>query len=498
MTFGQAFAAARKKAAEAGSASTGQFTWRGKQYQTNTKGEKYVPMSKQKKVSEETILEADDAKVKLDDKKKSGNIKLDIEKPGRIPTSKAPVYVDPKTGASAARPQGTKPLEGEVFPPEKNPKGVGSTATDFDAIRKAAKPSFIDRARVVLGMAGKAAKSVAGRTVGGVAGAVLDSDPAGPKPEDLPVAKTIKKAQELKDQQRFRPAMSTDTSVSPAQKMSQADKISTKDMTDTDLADVGATKTQVAMGTKGGAPTKGGSKPPVGGKPPMAVKPPSAKGAKAAEPKEKSGTWYYEDPVSGIVRTWGNTEDGEAPWKPQGAANREKFTSPGGQLNVGPDTPNRGIRGTTFGKEKGPSVKDTSWKPEVAADFPGEEKPAKKKSVKESYGKEAPMFKSDKTFGTPASLLDSVKSILEGKYKSEKDLAAMGHPKDKITKKDVLIARGVLAKEDMYTGAVTDTTTGKKVVSPAAIKGDEKKDEKKPAGNVPLPPRRPDDLKKGS
>lgn len=535
MSFGQAFAAARKKAAEAGSASTGQFTWRGKQYQTNVKGEKYVPMSKQRKVSEETILEADDAKIKLDDKKKTGNIKLDIEKPGRIPTSKAPVYVDPKTGASAARPQGNKPLEGEILPPEKKPKGVGSTATDFDAIRKAAKPSIGDRIKNVLGMAGKIAKGVAGK-VAGPASPIIDAEPAGEKPEDLPVAKTIKKAQALKGQQRFRPAMPTDTSVpsspgpvdrpdpysqkdmqitrsqegdcppdedcavpsdastAPAQKISQADKTSTKDMTDTDLADVGATKTQPSMGTKGGAPTKGGSKPPAGGKPPMAVKPPSAKGAKADEPKEKSGTWYYQDPNSDIVRAWGNTKDGEAPWKPQGAANKEKFTSPGGQLNVGPDTPNRGIRGSTFGKEKGPSVKDTSWKPEVSADFPGEEKPAKKKSVKESYTKENPMFKSDKTFGTPESLLLAAKEILEAKHKSEKqkELAAMGHPKDKITKKDVLIARGVLAKEDMFTGAVTDTKTGKKVVSPTATKADEKK----PAANVPLPPRRPDDLKK--
>jgi hypothetical protein len=34
------------------------------------------------------------------------------------------------------------------------------------------------------------------------------------------------------------------------------------------------------------------------------------------------------------------------------------------------------------------------------------------------------------------------------KTKKEKDLAAMGHPKDKITHKDVLIGRGVLSKEE--------------------------------------------------
>lgn len=35
------------------------------------------------------------------------------------------------------------------------------------------------------------------------------------------------------------------------------------------------------------------------------------------------------------------------------------------------------------------------------------------------------------------------------KTQKEKDLAALGHPKDKITHKDVLIGRGVLAKEDV-------------------------------------------------
>jgi hypothetical protein len=49
-TFAQAFAAARQKAASAGVPSTGQFSWQGKQYQTNLAGQKYVPMSQQKKV----------------------------------------------------------------------------------------------------------------------------------------------------------------------------------------------------------------------------------------------------------------------------------------------------------------------------------------------------------------------------------------------------------------------------------------------------------------
>lgn len=49
-TFGQAFAAARKAAAEKGAKSTGQFEYQGKKFQTNVKGEKYVPMAKQTKV----------------------------------------------------------------------------------------------------------------------------------------------------------------------------------------------------------------------------------------------------------------------------------------------------------------------------------------------------------------------------------------------------------------------------------------------------------------
>lgn len=52
-TFGQAFAAARKKAGGAG----GKFTYKGKVYQTNVKGEKYRKASKLKSVNEETVSE---------------------------------------------------------------------------------------------------------------------------------------------------------------------------------------------------------------------------------------------------------------------------------------------------------------------------------------------------------------------------------------------------------------------------------------------------------
>ena len=49
-SFGAAFKAAREKATAAGKPSTGQFEFQGKKYQTNIKGEKYVPMTKQTKV----------------------------------------------------------------------------------------------------------------------------------------------------------------------------------------------------------------------------------------------------------------------------------------------------------------------------------------------------------------------------------------------------------------------------------------------------------------
>jgi len=60
MSFGDAFAAARKKAKTQGSESTGQFEYKGKKYQTNVKGEKYVPMSKQTKVNESLLAAFND------------------------------------------------------------------------------------------------------------------------------------------------------------------------------------------------------------------------------------------------------------------------------------------------------------------------------------------------------------------------------------------------------------------------------------------------------
>lgn len=53
----------------------------------------------------------------------------------------------------------------------------------------------------------------------------------------------------------------------------------------------------------------------------------------------------------------------------------------------------------------------------------------------------------------------------------EKELAALGHPKDKITHKDVLIGRGVLAKESSEGTAGAVKRDGKDVVSPTAPGG---------------------------
>ena len=55
MSFGQAFRAARKAAEAAGHKASGRFTWKGNEYQTNIKGEKFVPYSRQTAVGEETI-----------------------------------------------------------------------------------------------------------------------------------------------------------------------------------------------------------------------------------------------------------------------------------------------------------------------------------------------------------------------------------------------------------------------------------------------------------
>jgi len=56
LSFGQAFAQARRLAAQQGRAGQGQFTWRGKQYQTNIEGEPYVAADQQIKINESDLL----------------------------------------------------------------------------------------------------------------------------------------------------------------------------------------------------------------------------------------------------------------------------------------------------------------------------------------------------------------------------------------------------------------------------------------------------------
>ena len=67
---------------------------------------------------------------------------------------------------------------------------------------------------------------------------------------------------------------------------------------------------------------------------------------------------------------------------------------------------------------------------------------------------ETRMFKSDSNFGISSNLRDVARAILEKKHTTpttdkEKKLAALAEPKDKITKKDVLVGRGVIAKEEV-------------------------------------------------
>jgi hypothetical protein len=74
-----------------------------------------------------------------------------------------------------------------------------------------------------------------------------------------------------------------------------------------------------------------------------------------------------------------------------------------------------------------------------------------------------PMMKSDANFGLPRSVIEAVKTVMNENTEvdtvsetndkdvdesKKKNLAALAYPKDKITKKDVLVGRGVLAKEE--------------------------------------------------
>jgi hypothetical protein len=58
-----------------------------------------------------------------------------------------------------------------------------------------------------------------------------------------------------------------------------------------------------------------------------------------------------------------------------------------------------------------------------------------------------------KKFGLPESLIKTVTEAMKShtvpKTEKEKKLAALAHPKDKITHKDVMVGRGVIAKEEV-------------------------------------------------
>lgn len=108
-TFGQAFAAARKAAAEKGAKSTGQFEYQGKKFQTNVKGEKYVPMAKQTKVDIGTkVSEPSSTKPETPEtppmqptKQSSGDSYVNRE-PGWRDTPPQPAPTSPKQGFSGS------------------------------------------------------------------------------------------------------------------------------------------------------------------------------------------------------------------------------------------------------------------------------------------------------------------------------------------------------------------------------------------------------------
>ena len=108
-TFAQAFAAARKAAAEKGAKSTGQFEYQGKKFQTNVKGEKYVPMAKQTKVDigttppapSSTKPETSETPPMQPTKQSSGDSYVNRE-PGWRDTPPQPAPTTPKQGFSGS------------------------------------------------------------------------------------------------------------------------------------------------------------------------------------------------------------------------------------------------------------------------------------------------------------------------------------------------------------------------------------------------------------
>ena len=111
---------------------------------------------------------------------------------------------------------------------------------------------------------------------------------------------------------------------------------------------------------------------------------------------------------------------------------------------------------------------------------------SKQAELKTKIIDEGKMLRSDKKFGISDSIIEAAKAVMSGKTEvdtapetndsdsdddngmkkeskhtkpktaKEKSLAALAHPKDKITHKDVLVGRGVLAKEDVDIDNLTE------------------------------------------
>ena len=93
-------------------------------------------------------------------------------------------------------------------------------------------------------------------------------------------------------------------------------------------------------------------------------------------------------------------------------------------------------------------------------------------------------MKDNSKFGSSDSLIAAVRSIMEKEHTvpkgdKEKKLAALAHPKDKITHKDVLVGRGVLKKENSgeRMGTIVATRKEKVEVDPK-LKEEEQVDER--------------------
>jgi len=155
MTFGQAFAAARKAATEKGAKSTGQFEYKGKQYQTNIQGkgtpkapeEKYVAPSKQTKVDIGTTKASAPTSTETPaptptPKQGSGDSYRDRE-PGWRDTPPQPAPSKPSQGFSGSSKDST--------PIGPSPDKFTKPETESGGKRKKVSEEYIDEAGNVVG-----------------------------------------------------------------------------------------------------------------------------------------------------------------------------------------------------------------------------------------------------------------------------------------------------------------------------------------------------------